>query len=74
MDSLLNIAKVLCYLGSSLSALIALRLAKIEKLTFLNKMFFIYFILDFVFGSMESYLLFKVYRDRWKYFSKFPLI
>ena len=64
MDSLVNIAKVLCYLGPSLSALIALRLAKIEKLTFFNKMFFIYFILDFVFGSMESYLLFKVYRDR----------
>ena len=67
MDSLVNIAEVMCYLGISLSALIALRLAKLEKLTFLNKMFFIYFIIDIFFGSMESYLLFKVYRDRWKY-------
>ena len=64
MDSLVNIAEVMCYLGISLSALIALRLAKLEKLTFLNKMFFIYFIIDIFFGSMESYLLFKVYRDR----------
>ena len=67
MDSLVNIAEVMCFLGLSLSALIASRLAKIEELTFLNKMFFIYFIFDFFIGSMESYLLFKVYRDRWKY-------
>ena len=39
MDSLVNIAEVMCFLGLSLSALIASRLAKIEELTFLNKMF-----------------------------------
>ena len=64
MDSLVNIAEVLCFLGLTLSAQIAYRLGKIEKLTFFNKMFFLYFLLDFFIGSIESYLLFKVYRDR----------
>ena len=64
MNSLIKVSEGLCYLGVSLSAIIAFRLTKMEKLSFLNKMFVIYFLLDFLIGTMETYLLFTVYRER----------
>ena len=64
MNSIVKVSEGFCYLGLSLSALIALKLTKMEKLTFLNKMFVVYFLLDFLIGTLETYLLFKVYEER----------
>ena len=54
-----------CYFGTSLSAIIAWRLFKMEKLTWINKMFLCYFCIDVVFSSIETYFLFKLYKERY---------
>ena len=36
-----------------------------EKLTLINKMFFWYFFCDVVFSSIETYFLFKLYKERY---------
>ena len=59
------LAKVLCYSGAVLSAVIVLRLVTMENLTWLNKMFLLYFSLDCVFGTAETFLFFKLHRDRY---------
>ena len=64
MELLLCISDYVCYFGSSLSGVIAWRMVKMENLTILNKMLLIYFSLDFVFGTIETYLLSKLYRER----------
>ena len=51
-------------MGLALSAVIAWRLARMENLSFFNKMFVGYFGLDFVIGGLETYFLFKLYRER----------
>ena len=48
-----------------LSAVIVLRLVTMENLTWLNKMFLLYFSLDCVFGTVETFLFFKLHRDRY---------
>ena len=48
-----------------LSAVIVLRLVTMENLTWLNKMFLLYFSLDCVFGTAETFLFFKLHRDRY---------
>ena len=57
-------AEVLCYSGALLSAVIVLRLVTMENLSWLNKMFLLYFSLDCIFGIPETYLFFKLHRDR----------
>ena len=64
MELLISISDYVCYFGASLSGVIAWRLFRMENLTILNKMFLIYFSLDFVFGIVETYFLSKVYRER----------
>ena len=58
-------AEVLCYSGAVLSAVIVLRLVTMENLSWLNKMFLLYFSLDCIFGTAETYLFFKLHRDRY---------
>ena len=65
MELLLQIAEVGCYSGVTLSAVIAWKLFRMEKLTWFNKMFLYYLILDVIFGNAETYLFFKLYRERW---------
>ena len=36
-----------------------------EKLTLINKMFLCYFCIDVVFSSIETYFLFKLYKERY---------
>ena len=60
-----SICKWACYFGTSLSAIIAWRLFRMEKLTLINKMFFWYFFCDVVFSSIETYFLFKLYKERY---------
>ena len=55
-----------CYLGSLVSAFIAFKLFKIERLTFVNQMFLVYFALDSIWGSAETFLLFKLQRERFE--------
>ena len=64
MELLLQIAEVGCYSGVTLSAVIAWKLCRMEKLTWFNKMFLYYLILDVIFGNAETYLFFKLYRER----------
>ena len=64
MEMLLCISNYVCYFGVSLSGVIAWRMVKMENLTILNKMLLIYFSLDFVFGTIETYLLSKLHRER----------
>ena len=63
MELLLCISDYVCYFAS-LSGVIAWRMVKMENLTILNKMLLIYFSLDFVFGTIETYLLSKLHRER----------
>ena len=62
--SLEHITEFGCYLGSILSAVIAVKLFRMETLTWINKMFLFYFCMDFVFGCLEAYFQFKLYRER----------
>ena len=72
------------YVGIALSLLIARNLHRMEDKSFLSKMFFAYFAIDFVMGLMEKSFHFVVLNGRYiqLYFdlrynyckSKFPLI
>ena len=63
-EAMEHIAELGCYSGCALSALIAWRLLRMKNLTWVNKMFLVYFCIDAVFGSFETYFLFKLYRER----------
>ena len=62
-----DILKVPCYSGSFFSGLIAMQLFKmgpIRELTFLNKMFFIYFTIESVVGWVDGNFLFRLLDER----------
>ena len=40
-------------------------LFRMETLTWINKMFLFYFCMDSVFGTIDTYFLFKLFRERW---------
>ena len=63
--SLEQIAEFGCYLGSILSAVIAVKLFRMQNLTWINQMFLLYFIIDAFMGTLETFFSFKLYRDRW---------
>ena len=52
------------YTGPGLSAVLVWRLWRMETLTWINKMFFIYFSCDAVFGNIETFFLLKLQRER----------
>lgn len=64
MEASIYFSEFACYYGAYLSAKIAWRLHNIENLTFFNKFFLIYFLFDSTLGFVETYFLFKLYRDR----------
>ena len=51
-----------CYLGASLSALIAYRIYGMPDKTFINKMFLLYFAVDAILGTLNTFLLFRLQR------------
>ena len=55
------------YCGSSIAVSIAWKLGKMDKLTFINKMFFFYFAIDALMGFLETYYLSKIRRQRLKH-------
>ena len=67
MSAVLTISESCCYLSSALSALIALKLFKMDKfvnLNFLNQMFFLYFFVDSFLAVHEAYYLFRIYDEQ----------
>ena len=67
MEFLERVSEFGCYSGASLSGILAWRLFKMENKTFFNKMFLVYFSLDFVLGMVETFFLFKLYRERYEF-------
>ena len=66
-DNLSMLAEVGCYCGPLLSARIAWRLLKLESLTFIIKMYLLYFTIDSIFGLLEAFLLFKLKKNRYSF-------
>ena len=66
---MLTISEVLCYCSSLLSAFMAYKLVRMgpASLTFMNKMFLLFYALDSVTGAVEAYFLFKLQRERWRW-------
>ena len=64
MKALFYAAELACYSGAILSLVIAIKLLRMENLTFFNSMFLVYFSLDFIFGNIETYFHFKLWKDR----------
>ena len=65
MDSSFTyISEFLCYFGASLSMHLAWKLWRMESLTYFNKLCLLYFFLDSILGTLETYFLFKLYRER----------
>ena len=61
---MMEVAETACYLGASLSALIAQRIVVMPDKTFINKMFLWYFAVDAIMGTLITFLLFRVQRFR----------
>ena len=64
MEALFCAAEIACHSGAFLSLVIAIKLLRMENLTFFNSMFLVYFFLDFIFGNIETYFHFKLWKDR----------
>ena len=63
--SYLLIFETLCYIGALSSALIAKNTLRIQNKTFISKFFAAYFIIDFIMGCSDTFLLFKLKRERY---------
>ena len=57
------VLEALCYCGAASSAAIVWRLA-IMHLSWINKMFLLYFSIDCIFGILETFFLFKLNTER----------
>ena len=64
MEAIFYSAELGCHAGAFLSLVIATKLLRMENITFVNKMFLVYFSADFLFGNIETYFLFKLWIDR----------
>ena len=60
----MEMLEVVSYLGSVFSALIARNTSRIKNKSFINKMFLFYFATDFIMGTIETFYLFKLKRER----------
>ena len=58
----MEMVETACYLGASLSALMARRIYRMHEKTFINKMFLWYFAVDAIMGTLNTFLLFRVQR------------
>ena len=62
-----DMLEVVCFVGNVLSLLIVkciLRLGSPPELTFLNKLFLVYYVIDAIVGSTEVYFLFQLKEER----------
>ena len=58
------VLEALCYCGAASSAAIVWRLAIMHNLSWINKMFLLYFSIDCIFGILETFFLFKLNTER----------
>ena len=68
-DFVLDISEFGCYIGSMVSLFLAYKLVemvkwKINDLSFINFMLFLYYGFDSIFGLFEVFFLFKMWRER----------
>ena len=59
-----SVLEALCYCGAASSAAIVWRLAIMHNLSWINKMFLLYFSIDCIFGILETFFLFKLNTER----------
>ena len=57
----------LSYLGPGVAAIISIRLFKMEKSSFINKMFLLYFSLDIFAGLVHTFYLQKIVTEKYDY-------
>ena len=62
-DHLLSL-EVPYYLGQSIPAFIIYRLLKLKEWTFINKMTLMYYLIDFTFGLLQIFVIFKLAKER----------
>ena len=64
----MEVAEAACYLGGAISALMAKRIFGMHEKTFINKIFFWYFTVDAMMGTLNTYLLFRLqFSERYLY-------
>ena len=56
--------ELLCYSGNFLSGIIARNIYRMEHKTKINKMFLGYFFIDCFIGLINTFFLFKLFRER----------
>ena len=67
LDVFTDVSEFGCYIGCIMSLVIAknlFRMGRSKKLTFVNQMLIIFYILDALSGMTEVYFLFKLKRER----------
>ena len=62
--SYLLVFEAVCYLAALSSALIAKNTLRIQNKTFISKFFAAYFIIDSIMGFSDTFLLFKLEKER----------
>ena len=63
--SFIVILEALSYLGALSSALIAKNILRMPNKSFISKFFAAYFIIDSIMGSSDTFLIFKLIRERY---------
>ena len=64
MNVFILAVEFLCYSGNLLSGIIARNIHRMKHKTKINKMFLGYFIIDCVIGLINTFFLFKLFRER----------
>ena len=65
----MEVTEAACYLGGSISALVAKIIFGMHEKTFINKIFLWYFTVDAVMGTLNTFLLFMLqYSERYLQF------
>ena len=62
--SFIETLEALCYLGALSSVLIAKNILRMPNKSFILKFFAAYFIIDSIMGTSDTFLLFKLKRER----------
>ena len=67
---ILSLSELGCYIGCAISLYIAFKLLemvkwKISNMNFINLMLLLYYGFDSIFGSLEVFFLFKLWRERY---------
>ena len=61
LTMILHFLNIFTFVGTVFSGIIAVQMLRMDKLTFVNKLFLIYFIIDTVHGYLLGYFSFKLF-------------